>query len=125
MYATTVNIRSPWRLGTLAAVLATLLATGARAADLCGAAPVRDADYRFSKHVRSWKQLKEQNIVMQRLDYSCGAAALATVIRYYWGDPATEDQFLRVLGGLLTPDEARDRIENGLTLTDLRRAAVA
>jgi predicted double-glycine peptidase len=88
-------------------------------------APVRDSQHQFQRYVCSWQQLKRQNVVMQRRDYSCGAAALATLIRYYWGDPVNEETFLKELDKLLTPEEVADRVKNGLTITDLRRAAVS
>ncbi len=86
--------------------------------------PVRDHQLRLHRHVTSWWELRRQNIVVQKRDYSCGAAALATLIRYYWGDEVTEDLFLRELDKMLTREEALDRIKNGLSLTDLRRVAV-
>ena len=86
--------------------------------------PVRDPDHTFQLRVRDWLELKRRNIVMQRRDYSCGAAALATVGRYYWGDNVDEDLFLRSLDSILTDEEIVDRIENGLAMSDLRRAAV-
>jgi predicted double-glycine peptidase len=86
--------------------------------------PIRDPEHRIQRAVMTWKELKQRNIVMQRRDFSCGAAALATLIRYYWGDNVTEQTFLVALDTLLTAGETRDRIQNGLTLTDLRRAAV-
>lgn len=61
---------------------------------------------------------------MQKRDYSCGAAALATLIQYYIGDSMNEDVILRVLDELLTFEEVKDRIENGLAMSDLRKAAV-
>lgn len=87
-------------------------------------APVRDADRRFQRKVQNWKDLKRQNIVMQQRDYSCGAAALATVAYYYWGDNVDEEFFLNILDHILTLEEAKDRVENGLAMSDLRRAAV-
>jgi hypothetical protein len=75
--------------------------------------------------VCSWTELQKRNLVMQRRDFSCGAAALATLIQYYWGDRVTESYFLKELDKILTPEEIHDRIENGLSLTDLRRVAVA
>lgn len=86
-------------------------------------APVRDPDHVFSKRVWSWKELRTRNIVMQRRDYSCGAAALATMARYYLDDPVDEDFFLDKLDKLLTRKEVEDRIKNGLALSDLRRVA--
>ena len=52
------------------------------------------------------------------------AAALATLTRYYWGDNTTEKTFLdQVDKALPTKEEIKDRIENGLTMTDLKKAA--
>lgn len=87
-------------------------------------APIRDPQHRTSLRVRNYVQIKNQNIVMQRRDYSCGAATLATIAHYYWGDNVTEDDVLRALDQILTPEQVEDRIKNGLSMTDLRRAAV-
>ncbi len=84
-------------------------------------APVRDPDHFVQKYIWSYKEIKERQIVMQKFDYSCGAATLATVVRYYWGDNVDEALFLGLLPRLnLTKEQMKDRIENGLTLTDLR-----
>jgi predicted double-glycine peptidase len=89
-----------------------------------GRAPIRDPERIFFEYVWSFKELRERQIVMQELDYSCGAAVLATVIRYYWGDAATEAKILDLIPRLkLTEAQMKDRIENGLTLTDLRDLA--
>jgi len=85
---------------------------------------VRDSQRIFSISPRSWKEIRNQNVIMQQYDYSCGAAALATIIKYYWGDQATERQFLETILELLNEEELKDRVENGLSMTDLRRAAV-
>ena len=86
--------------------------------------PVRDEQHRFYKRVRDYRSLKRRNIVMQRRDYSCGAAALATVAKYYWNDNVDEEFFLAILDHILTPEEAEERVENGLAMADLRKAAV-
>lgn len=89
-----------------------------------GRAPVRNPDRTIFEYIWSYKELQQRQIVMQQLDYSCGAAVLATVIRYYWGDNATEAQFLDLMPRLkLTEAQLKDRVENGLTLTDLRDLA--
>ncbi|NQT13591.1 MAG: C39 family peptidase [Planctomycetes bacterium] len=87
-------------------------------------APVRDEEHTFRRHVKSWRELQRENVVMQQRDYSCGAAALATLIRYHWGDEVTEIQLLVEVVRMLTPEEMKERIKNGLSLTDLRRLAV-
>ena len=52
------------------------------------------------------------------------AAALATVMRYHWDDDVTELNLLRETVQMLTVEELKERIENGLAMTDLRRLAV-
>lgn len=88
------------------------------------APPARDQARIAARRVRDWQLLKQRNIVMQRTDYSCGAAALATVCRYYWQDAVTEQMVLDALDEVLTVEEIEDRVKNGLTMTDLRKAAV-
>ena len=86
--------------------------------------PIRDDQRKFSKRVRDYRSLKRVNIVMQRRDYSCGAAALATIGKFYWGDNVDEEFFLTILDLILTVEEAEERVENGLAMADLRKAAV-
>jgi len=86
--------------------------------------PVRDRDRRTQVYLKSWMDIRTQNIVMQQRDYSCGAAALATLIKYHWGGNVTETQLLLETGRMLSLEELKDRIQRGLSLTDLRRLAV-
>lgn len=86
--------------------------------------PIRDPEHRFNRKLTSWSVLKKKNVVMQQRDYSCGAAALATLMRHHWGDDITETELILETIRMLTGEEIRDRVENGLTLSDLRRLAV-
>jgi predicted double-glycine peptidase len=86
--------------------------------------PIRDSTNQTEIVVHNYEWLKRQHIVMQKRDFSCGAAAVATIARYYWGDNVDEDIFLRALDTVLTDEEVVDRIKNGLAMSDLRRAAV-
>ncbi len=86
--------------------------------------PYRDKESKFREYMRSWLDLKRDKIVMQERDYSCGAAALATLIRYHWEEPVTETQIIKAVDKMLTPEEMQDRIKKGLSITDLRRVAV-
>jgi predicted double-glycine peptidase len=90
---------------------------------LADRAPVRDQQRFIRVFPWSYKELARRQIVMQQQDYSCGAAVLATVIKYYWGDNVTEALFLDILPRLLTDEQMKDRVQNGLTLTDLRNVA--
>ena len=109
--------------GLLGAAGAAVLPTVAMAA-VASRAPVRDPNHTFQGFATSWIELKRRNVVMQKYDYSCGAAALATILRYYWEDDVTEKQLLDAMLRVLTVDEVKDRIKNGMSITDLRRSAV-
>jgi predicted double-glycine peptidase len=86
--------------------------------------PIRDPQHEFQGRVWSWKELKDKNVVMQVRDYSCGAASLCTLLKYYWGDNVNEQKILNELDKMLTPAERKDRIQEGLSLTDLRKVCV-
>jgi predicted double-glycine peptidase len=57
------------------------------------------------------------------LDYSCGAAALATLLIYYYGDLTSEAEILNSLKEYLTPEELAIKAERGFSLLDLKNAA--
>ncbi len=40
--------------------------------------------------VRSWKEMRDEKIIKQKHDYSCGAASLATILKYYYNQDVTE-----------------------------------
>lgn len=80
---------------------------------------------RVNARVKSMKALRDTNVVRQRYDYSCGAAALATLLRYGFGDPATEQDVLEQLFGLLTDQEKAISRKEGFSLLDLQRVAQA
>jgi hypothetical protein len=86
--------------------------------------PIRDPQHEFQGRVWSWRELKDKNVVMQVRDYSCGAASLCTLLKYYWGDNINEQRILNELDKMLTPAERKDRIQEGLSLTDLRKVCV-
>jgi predicted double-glycine peptidase len=118
------KLRSKTRAAAIAALAAALWMGAGEAQAQWLRSPVRDRDHIVQRRVWSWQELKEQNLVMQARDFSCGAAALATLLTYYWGDPTTEQQVLVQMDDLLDNEETRDRILNGLTMTDLRRVSV-
>lgn len=48
--------------------------------------------------VTSWKTLRDDGIVKQNFDYSCGAASLATILNSYYGQKISELQLLQAMG---------------------------
>lgn len=87
--------------------------------------PIRNGDSRLVKPVRSWKALQGDRVVMQRLDYSCGAAALSTLFRYYFEDGIDEELVLSGILNSLSAEEVADRENNGFSLLDLKNFALS
>jgi len=117
-------MRGASRLGAvcLPALLLQACATQGAPASLSGTA-IRSGMVRGVAPMASWRELRDRNVVRQALDYSCGAAALATLMHFYFGDDVTEDAILVDTLRSMTAEEVRDREENGLSLLDLRLQA--
>jgi len=49
----------------------------------------------YKNKVISWKELHNQGVIRQKLDASCGAAALGTILKYYYGLDVTEEDMMR------------------------------
>jgi predicted double-glycine peptidase len=73
--------------------------------------------------VRSVLEIRREHVVIQSWDLSCGAAALATLLRYEFGEPVTEKEIARGLMGrgeyLEHPELVQ--IREGFSLLDLKR----
>lgn len=71
---------------------------------------------------RSWRALRDAGLVRQGFDYSCGSAALATLLQ--GGDePPSETTILREVFAGLTEEEKARIVEAGVSLLDLKRVA--
>jgi predicted double-glycine peptidase len=78
---------------------------------------------RADRPQRSMKDLRDENLVKQRFDFSCGAAALATMLRYGFGENVDERQILIDLFTGLSDDDKRIAERTGFSLLDLQRVA--
>lgn len=78
---------------------------------------------RVEQRVTSLVALRDAGVVKQRFDYSCGSAALATVLTYGLNDPVGEDELLRALLEPLAPEELAELQKKGLSLLHLQRLA--
>ncbi len=47
--------------------------------------------------VKSWKALRDRQVVKQDQDYSCGAASLATLLNGFYGQKLTEEELLKAM----------------------------
>jgi uncharacterized protein len=73
--------------------------------------------------VRSLLEIRREGVMIQNWDLSCGAAALATLLRYQFGEPVTEKEIAR---GLMRRGEYVEhpellQIREGFSLLDLKR----
>jgi predicted double-glycine peptidase len=91
-------------------------------AALCFVPPVAAGD-----PVRSLSELRQEKVVQQKYDLSCGAAALATILKYQHGENLSErDVALSLITRkeyILDPGLVQRR--QGFSLLDLKRAASA
>ena len=71
-------------------------------------------------------ELRNLHVVKQKLDYSCGAAALATLMRNYFDEDTSEKEILALLDIRikdLPKKEKKRKKENGFSLLDLKAVA--
>jgi len=67
----------------------------------------------------SLKEIREDGVVIQKWDTSCGAAALATVLTYHFNDSVSERD---VAAGLLRQTEPlKVRYRGGFSMLDMKR----
>lgn len=88
--------------GVLATLLWLLLTTRVQAEDSAKASPIGGvilATHSASGMLplKTWKYLRDDSVVKQDLDYSCGAASLATLLNSYYGQNVTEEALLKAM----------------------------
>lgn len=96
-------------------VFALFMASRADAVEFGGVVPGAGA---VRIHVRTLRGERFIHIVRQHTDFSCGAAALATILRYGYDRGVTEQEVLRGLFQVSNPAVVR---EKGFSLMDLKR----
>ena len=72
-------------------------------------------------------EMREQSVIVQKSDLSCGAAALATLLTFQFGDRVSEKE---VTSGLIRRQEYIEqpelvRVRQGFSLLDMKRFANA
>ena len=83
---------------------------------------------RVNKRIKSLLELRQERVILQNLDYSCGAAALATVLRHGFGLDISEGDLISLIFVFnQTPKAGIKKYfkRQGFTLLDLKRAARA
>lgn len=72
----------------------------------------------YSRPVESMRETRFRHLVRQHTDYSCGAAALATILRYGYRLDADEATVIEGMMGVADPGVVQER---GFSLLDIKR----
>jgi uncharacterized protein len=75
----------------------------------------------FAGPVRSLQEVRQDGVVIQNWDTSCGAAALATVLTYGLNDPVSEREVAR--GMLKMTEPLKVKYRGGFSLLDMKHFA--
>jgi predicted double-glycine peptidase len=112
-------VRIGLRARLVAAFAATATAVGAIAFPAAAALPLpTTSGGAFSVGVTSWRDMPFRRVVRQQFDYSCGSAALATLLRYHYGREVSEAQIFKAMYDV--GDQAKIR-KVGFSLLDMKR----
>ncbi|MYM67785.1 peptidase C39 [Pseudoduganella sp. FT55W] len=91
-----------------------LLALSAQAADL----PALNGGGSYALHVTSVKEARFRSTVRQHFDFSCGSAAVATLLSYHYDTPVSEEAVFNAM--YAHGDQPRIQRE-GFSLLDMKR----
>lgn len=80
------------------------------------------AGARFSVPATSLKEIRFRNTLRQQYDFSCGSAALATLLTFHYGHPVTEQHVFQQM--YLHGNQEKIRKE-GFSLLDMKRFLAA
>jgi predicted double-glycine peptidase len=98
-----------------------LLAAGAVLAGSAAGVSAGELDYtltgEFKVNVVSMREARFQTIILQKFDYSCGSAALASLLTFHYDRPTTEDAVFKAMFD--TGDQEKIQKE-GFSLLDMK-----
>lgn len=73
---------------------------------------------RMLLQVWSMRELKVRSVILQKYDYSCGSAAVATLLTYHYGHPITEEDAFRTMFNNGNQQKIR---QEGFSFLDMKR----
>jgi uncharacterized protein len=91
---------------------------------------ITQKEFTLKKEVKSWIEFKNERLTRQNYDYSCGSAALATLLSHYYDANVTEEMILKSVLEVKGIDKQASELENqegnnGLSFYDLSQYASA
>jgi len=103
---------------TLLPVLALSAMVGLVAPAAAGEIALDSAGYTFNAPVTTLKELRFRRVVKQEYDFSCGSAAIATLLTYHYNRPTPEDTVLQAM--FAVGDKEKIRSE-GFSMLDMKK----
>lgn len=76
-----------------------------------------------AEEFETWVERRDHGVVRQERDFSCGLAALATILSWSVGESVTESELLRELLVQLETSTPRSIAQGGVSFADLARLA--
>jgi predicted double-glycine peptidase len=74
---------------------------------------------RVRKGIRTFQQIRQAATIRQKWDYSCGSAALATILTHHYGDKTSEAVIITSILHVTDPVKIKSR--GGFSLLDLKK----
>lgn len=90
------QITHPWVFATVLFISVAMLGHSAFAAE------VAFGGIQGRIPITTWKQVRDDRVILQKRDYSCAAASLATLLTHYYGLKVTEDDVIALAGKIST-----------------------
>lgn len=81
------------------------------------------ADTWFPQSFQSWQARRFEHVVRQQTDFTCGAASLSIISKYYLGRAISEQEFSKAIRDRYTASDWNNKERNGLSLLDMKLAA--
>lgn len=107
----------PIRSAIAACLLALACALPARAQSAIDAAGFNRASP-VRKRVRSMRELRFADMTRQQYDFSCGSAALASLLQHGYGIAASEPELVRQM---MVGADPKEVVRNGFSMLDMKR----
>lgn len=93
-------------------------AIGASGPVLGGEITVEPSGYAFNAPVTTLKELRFRRVVKQEYDFSCGSAAIATLLTYHYNRPTPEDAVLKAMFEVGDQEKIR---KEGFSMLDMKK----
>lgn len=82
----------------------------------------------LEKKLKSWLEFKNDNLIRQKYDYSCGSASLGTILKYYYNDNEVSEkkiinEILKSKGYDSSKNEILKEGDNIISFLDLSKYA--